>query len=46
MMDKAYCAKCGMEVDDLEKHNQEVHGGDNGESGGMNGGDMSGDEDM
>lgn len=29
MMDKAYCEKCQMEVDDLEKHNQEVHANDN-----------------
>lgn len=29
MMDKAYCEACGMEVDDLVKHNQEVHGEEN-----------------
>jgi hypothetical protein len=40
-MDKAYCEKCGMEVDDLEKHNQEVHG-----EGDMNGGQDESDDNM
>lgn len=41
MMDKAYCEKCGMEVDDLQKHNQEVHGDD-----GMGGQDDAADDNM
>lgn len=29
-MDKQYCEKCQMEVDNLEQHNAEVHGDDSG----------------
>jgi hypothetical protein len=42
MMDKAYCEKCQMEVDDLERHNQEVHG----DEGDMNGDMPDDDENM
>lgn len=55
MMDKAYCEKCGMEVDDLATHNQAMHGEESGqgetppqqppEMPGTNGGDMGGQDD-